>query len=53
MYLVQGIALDFVLQNLKVHSFYAAFPIVLIIDVVLAYLVHKVDRWVLKKISIC
>ena len=53
MYLVQCIALDFVLQNLKINSFYAAFPIVLIIDIVLAYLVHKVDRWVLKKISMC
>lgn len=53
MYIVQGIAFDFVLQNMGIKSFYAAIPIVLIIDIVLAYLVHKVDRWVLKKISMC
>ena len=52
MYVVQGIAIDFVILNLQINSFYAAIPLVLLIDILLAYIVHRIDRWVLRKITV-
>ncbi|MCI5982920.1 MAG: acyltransferase [Bacteroidales bacterium] len=51
MYIIQGIAIDIVLQNMGVTSFYMAIPIILVIDVVLAYAVHKIDGIIIGKIS--